>query len=116
MEFYVRSRNVLFVLLCVIIVFLLIHAYVLSLLFLGRDGRATLGTSVVDDAVGVAANHCMFMPAQLFPLTELQNCFYMFKVTVITVLRVICETRHWQWKVMTNNSYHAETRRVNQYK
>ena len=113
MEFYVRSRNVLFVLLCVIIVFLLIHAYVLSLLFLGRDGH---GTSVVDDAVGVAANHCMFMPAQLLPLTELQNCFYMFKVTVITVLRVICETRHWQWKVMTNNSYHAETRRVNQYK
>ena len=106
-------------LLCVIVVFLVFHAYVLSPLLLGKDGHLPSGnsevlfTSFLDSSrVGVATNiasnkssHCTFMPAQLLPLRELPNCFYMFKVTVINVVRLICEAKHWKWKVMTNNSY-----------
>ena len=114
MEFHGSPKKLIVILSCVIVVFLLFHIYILSPLLVGKDELvpSELFTSFLGKGVGVATNKssiCTYIPAQLLPLRELSNCFYMFRVTVINVVRLICEAKHWKWKVMTNDSYIMQT-------
>jgi len=49
-------------------------------------------------------SHCeLCMPAQLLPLTAVQGCFYMFKITAVAPLVQICRNRHWRWRVVKDS-------------
>jgi len=50
-----------------------------------------------------SSNCELCMPAQLLPLTAVQDCFYMFKITAVAPIVQICRNRHWRWRVVKDS-------------